>query len=768
MSTGQTANIIGSILDSVDTSKIFSVNLSGSTTGTTSTLSFSSTVNRVYTIPDATTTLVGTDTTQALTGKTINSSLNTLSNIANSSLVNSSISVTAGTGLTGGGSVSLGSTQTINLSVPVSSTNGGTGVSNSFNITLGGAITTAGAFTTSGANSLTLTTTGATNVTFPTSGTLLTSATAVTTFQTSLSGLTPNSATSGAITLAGILDVTSGGTGSSIVPTNGQLLVGNGTNFTVATVTSGTGISTTVGAGTFQINNTGVTSNVAGTGISVSGATGAVTVSNTGVLSIKANAGTAETGAITFLNGTNVSIVDSPAGTFTINVATGAGGVTTFSAGTTGLTPSAATSGAVTLAGTLIAANGGTGFSSYTIGDLIYAGTSTTFTKLSDIATGNVLLSGGVGVAPSYGKVSLTTAVSGVLPIANGGTNSSTALTNNRIMVSSGGAIVVAGALTNGQLLIGSTGAAPVAASITGTTNQVTVTNGTGAITLSTPSTFIAPGSVASTSTLAAGTLFSTGTSATVSAAGTTQGTATVLSNSYNIVTTAAANSGVQLPVQTAGMIVTVVNKGANTVNVYPSTGDIIDSAAVNAAVTIPVNGTATYQASSTTQWYTTDPVLIAGTGVTLTYGNGQTTITAAASFNTNFWSTVAVAVSGTTAVGYENAETNNTTDVTKNANTNTTFTMVLGGLYRVYYGIWNTTASAQSYYCQPNGAGSISNSAVSASDSNSMTTVAFIHRFTAGDTLRLIATGTVTNTAPSVTSPLATTTNIIFNRIGN
>jgi hypothetical protein len=38
-----------------------------------------------------------------------------------------------------------------------------------------------------------------------------------------------------------------------------------------------------------------------------------------------------------------------------------AGGVTTFSAGTTGLTPATATGGAVTLAGTLAVANGGTG-----------------------------------------------------------------------------------------------------------------------------------------------------------------------------------------------------------------------------------------------------------------------------------------------------------------------------------------------------------------------------------------------------------------------
>ena len=39
----------------------------------------------------------------------------------------------------------------------------------------------------------------------------------------------------------------------------------------------------------------------------------------------------------------------------------GGGGVTTFSAGTTGLTPNTATSGAVTLGGTLAVANGGTG-----------------------------------------------------------------------------------------------------------------------------------------------------------------------------------------------------------------------------------------------------------------------------------------------------------------------------------------------------------------------------------------------------------------------
>ncbi len=89
----------------------------------------------------------------------------------------------------------------------------------------------------------------------------------------------------------------------------------------------------------------------------------------------------------------------------------------------------------------------------------------------------------------SNGTIVLTAAsdVSGILPVANGGTNSGTALNNNRIMVSSGGAIVEAAALTNGQLLIGSTGAAPVAAApVQGATAGVTIGLGAGSLTLDT------------------------------------------------------------------------------------------------------------------------------------------------------------------------------------------------------------------------------------------------------------------------------------------
>ena len=76
---------------------------------------------------------------------------------------------------------------------------------------------------------------------------------------------------------------------------------------------------------------------------------------------------------------------------------------------------------------TITAVKGGTGQTSYAIGDLLYANTTTTLAKLADVATGNALISGGIGVAPSWGKIGLTTHISGVLPVANGGTNASSA-----------------------------------------------------------------------------------------------------------------------------------------------------------------------------------------------------------------------------------------------------------------------------------------------------------------------------------------------------
>lgn len=117
--------------------------------------------------------------------------------------------------------------------------------------------------------------------------------------------------------------------------------------------------------------------------------------------------------------------------------------------------------------------NGGTGLSSVGIGDLLYGSAANTYSLLADIATGNALISGGVGVAPSWGKIGLTTHVSGTLPIANGGTNK-TSFTAYAIIcggtTTTGALQSVASLGTAGQpLLSGGAGALPAFGTITGT-----------------------------------------------------------------------------------------------------------------------------------------------------------------------------------------------------------------------------------------------------------------------------------------------------------
>lgn len=79
----------------------------------------------------------------------------------------------------------------------------------------------------------------------------------VTSFSAGTTGFSPNSATTGAVTLSGTLGVGNGGTGVTTSPTNGQLLIGNGTGYTVATLTAGTGIAITNASGAITIAASG-------------------------------------------------------------------------------------------------------------------------------------------------------------------------------------------------------------------------------------------------------------------------------------------------------------------------------------------------------------------------------------------------------------------------------------------------------------------------------------------------------------------------------
>ena len=98
------------------------------------------------------------------------------------------------------------------------------------------------------------------------------------------------------------------------------------------------------------------------------------------------------------------------------------------------------------------------------------------------------------------------------------------------------------------------------------------------------------------------GTFFNGSVNAAVTAAGTTQATATVLTASVNVVT--AGSGGVELPVGVPGMFVTIVNILGGTVNVYPASGSQIDSLGANAAYPLGTLAKLEYVAISATQWY--------------------------------------------------------------------------------------------------------------------------------------------------------------------
>jgi hypothetical protein len=89
-----------------------------------------------------------------------------------------------------------------------------------------------------------------------------------------------------------------------------------------------------------------------------------------------------------------------------------------------------------------------------------------------------------------------------------------------------------------------------------------------------------------------------------ITAAGSTQGTATAIYSDVNVVSTAAASTGVLLPSnRSAGDTVEVVNLGANSLSVYPPTGGNINNGAANAAFAVASTKGAVFRQVTATQW---------------------------------------------------------------------------------------------------------------------------------------------------------------------
>jgi len=191
------------------------------------------------------------------------------------------------------------------------------------------------------------------------------------------------------------------------------------------------------------------------------------------------------------------------------------------------------------------------------------------------------------------GSGSIVLAASPALTTPNLGTPSAVTLTNGTgLPISSG----VSGLGTGVATFLATPSSANLAAALTDET-------GTGAAVFATGPSMSA-------------TLYST--SASVSAAGSDQSGATALTSDYNVVTTVGSGAGVKLGTPAAaGQYVTVVNKGANALSIYPASGGTIDALSANAAISLPVSGVMVFKASATTQWYSSVNEAITAAAIT-------------------------------------------------------------------------------------------------------------------------------------------------------
>jgi hypothetical protein len=304
----------------------------------------------------------------------------------------------------------------------------GTGTVNG--ITLTGTVTSTGNLTLGG-------TLANVNLTSQVTGTLPIANGGTGTTSTTFANLTTN--------VTGTLPVANGGTGVTTSTGSGNVVLS--TLPTLVTPILGTPTSGNLANCTFPTlnqNTSGTAAGLSATLAVASGGTGVTTSTGTGSVVLSASPTfTGTPAAPTAANGTSTTQLATTA--FVLNqIGAIAAGVSSFSAGTTGLTPSLATSGAVTLAGTLAVANGGTGVTTSTGSGSNVLSTSPTLVTpiLGTPQSGN--FSTGTFTWPTFNQNTTGTAagLSATLAVASGGTGVTTSTGTGSVVLSTSPTLV--------------------------------------------------------------------------------------------------------------------------------------------------------------------------------------------------------------------------------------------------------------------------------------------------------------------------------------
>ena len=454
--------------------------------------------------------------------------------------------------------------------------------------------------------------------------------TSVTNTNIAISGSAVSGNISGnAANVTGTVAVANGGTGLTTTPANGALDIGNGTGFTRATLTAGSGVSITNGAGSISISATGTGGTVTSVGQSFTG--GLISVSGSPV---------------------------TTSGTLALSVAGTSGGVPYFSSASTWASSAALTANALVVGGgagaapsttttgtgvlTALGTNVGTAGAFVTNGGALGTPSSGTVTNLTGTASINI--NGTVGATTATTGAFTTLSASGAITstVATGTapfTVASTTQVANLNAATAGTAGSVTNALTSGTGISFSSG---------------TTYNGSAAITINNSLPMVYPGAGIPNSTGTAwGTSYTTTGSGTVLALATSPSlttpilgtpqsgnfsTGTFTWPTFNQNTTGTASNVTDtVAIANGGTGQTTASAAFNALSPVTSTGDLIIGNGTNSATRLAIganNYVLTSNGTTATWAAATGGVsqIVAGTNVTISPAGGTGVVTINAS----------------------------------------------------------------------------------------------------------------------------------------